>query len=455
MSIIKFVKKFKKINRTLFTTPSHSQGAGAAPEVASMLGRKFFSCDYSEAEGFDNLSRPVGIIKLAQDNAAKIYNAKSAFFLTNGSTSGIVAAMNAILNRNDKVLICRNCHKSVYNGLVITGAVPIWFMPYYNRDWGIYDPINIDYLEEMLRKNKDIKLFIMTNPTYEGVISDVNRIANICKKYNVKLLVDEAHGALWNFHRALGVPAILDGADIVVQSLHKTAGALNPSAILLIGNDSDISPRQIQESLNLITTTSPSYPLLINIEGTINYLNSEKGRAKISELVKNINRCVRTLRDIPNLEVYTYNNDVTKILVKLTNVSGFELSNILFEKYNIEDELANEKSVLFLTGIGTTKSKLKKLEKALTEICSDNIKITESGEDTNMLYTVEPRVKYTPALVWNKPYREVELKYSISRVAMEVITNYPPGVPVLLPGEVIKKEHLDFLKDRKKIKVLA
>ena len=456
MSIIKFIQKFKKSNRTLFTTPSHGQGDFVAPDCSKMLGRRFYTCDYSEIEGFDNLAKPTGIIKITQDEAAKVYGAKNTFFLTNGSTSGIIAAMLTVLNKNDKVLIARNCHKSVYNGLVLTGAVPIWVMPHYNRDWGIYEPVNYDYIEETLQRNRDIKLFIMTNPTYEGLMTDVYRVSHICKKYGVKLLVDEAHGALWNFHKALGTPSLIQGADIVVQSLHKTAGALNPSALLHLSKETDIDASKVQKSLNLITTTSPSYPLLINIEGTINYLNSEKGKEKLSDLVKHVNRLIRTLKSIPNLEVYSYNNDVTKLLVKVTNMSGFELSDILFEKYNIEDELANEKSVLLLMGLGTTKSKLKKIEKALTEICLNNIKITyEDNSNVPVFNPVEPRVRYIPSLVWNQPYKEVELKYALARVSMELIMDYPPGIPILIPGEVIKKEHIAYLSGRQKIKVLA
>ncbi len=456
MSIIKFIEKYRKSNRTLYTTPSHGQGDFAAPQALKMVGKKFFQCDYSEIEGFDNLANPIGIIKVVQENAARIYDAKASFYLTNGSTSGIIAAMYSVLNRNDKVLIARNCHKSVYNGLVLTSAVPLWLMPEYNKDWDIYETVNIDYLEEVLSKNRDIKAFIMTNPTYEGVMSDIYRISCVCKKYNVKLIVDEAHGALWNFHKALGTPSLLQGADIVVQSLHKTAGALNPSALLHIGKDSDINPRKVQEALNLITTTSPSYPLLINIEAVINFLNSEKGKLQVYELVKNVNRLIRALKVIPNLEVYSYNNDVTKILVKVTNMSGFELSDILYEKYEIEDEMANEKSVLFLTGLGTTKAKLKKLERALNDLCANNIKITQEEESVKSFTAVEPRVRFTPALVWGRPYKEVETKFALSRISMEVIADYPPGIPVLLPGEVIKKEHIEYLSARKpKIKVLA
>lgn len=455
MSIVNFIEKYRKEKRTLFTTPSHAQGEFVAPESAKMIGKKFFSCDYSEIEGFDNLSKPIGMLKDAQDNVAKIYNAKSTFFLTNGSTSGIIAAMLAVLHRSEKVLIARNCHKSVYNGLVLSGAVPLWLMPQYNKDWGIYESINLDSLSETFRKNKDIKAFIMTNPTYEGAMSDIYRISEICKEYNVILIVDEAHGALWNFHKALGTPALIQGADIVVQSLHKTAGALNPSALLHIGKDSTVNPKDIQQALNLITTTSPSYPLLLNIEATVDYLNSQNGKQELSETVKNINRFIRSIKTIPNLEVYSYNNDITKILIKISNMSGFELSDILFEKYGIEDELANEKSVLLLTGLGTSKSKLKKLEKILFELAGDNIRIVPENRDEKIFTPVMPRVRYTPALVWGRNFKEIDIKYSLARVSMELIMDYPPGIPILLPGEVIRKEHIEFLSDRQKtIKVL-
>ncbi len=454
MSIINHIEKYRKLKRTLFTTPSHSQGDFVAPETLKLLGQKFFTCDYSEIEGFDNLSSPIGIIKDAQSAAAEIYGAKSTFFLTNGSTSGIIAAMYALLTKGDKVVIARNCHKSVYNGLVLTGAVPIWLIPDYNSDWGIFESVNTDYLEEILEKNRDVKAFIMTNPTYEGAMSDIYRISSVCRKYNVKLIVDEAHGALWNFNKSLGTPSLIQGADIVVQSLHKTAGALNPSALLHISKESDINPSTIQNSLNLFTTTSPSYPILLNIESTINFLSSARGQAYLHQLSKNINRLLRTLKNIPNLQVYSYNNDITKILIKATNISGFELSEILFGEYGIEDELSNEKSVLLLTGVGTSKAKLKKLEKALVNLCLDNIKIANDSDKKSIdYYPIEPRVRYIPSVLWGKHSKEVDLKYALSRVCMEVIADYPPGAPLLLPGEVIKKEHILYLLNRKKTSI--
>ena len=455
MSIINFIEEYKKSKRTLFTTPSHSQGDFIVPQSEKYLGHRYFKHDYSEIDGFDNLSCPKGIIKSAQEYAANIYDAKSTFFLTNGSTSGILAAMYALIHRGDKVLIARNCHKSVFNGLVLTGAIPIWIMPSYNQEWGIFETVNIDLLDETLKKNRDVKVFILTNPTYEGVMTDIYKVSDVCKRYNVKLIVDEAHGALWNFHKSIGTPSILQGADIVVQSLHKTAGAINPSALLHIGKDSTVDPKTVQEALNIFNTSSPSYPLLINIEATINYLISEKGKNHLFEMMKNISRLIRVLKTIPNLSIYSDRNDTTKILVKVTNMSGFELSDILFNKYNIEDELANDKSVLLLTGLGTTKSKLKKIEKVLLDLCSNNIKITEDKTNYSKYIPIEPRVRYIPALIWNNEYKEVELKYALSRICMEVIADYPPGIPVLLPGEVIKREHIEYLAStRSKIKVL-
>lgn len=455
MSVVKLIKNFKKTKRTLFTTPSHSQGAIIADQSADLLGKKVFACDYSEIEGFDNLADPIGAISLAQDKASKFYGSKATFFLINGSTSGMVAAMYTMLTRHEKVLIARNCHKSVYNGLVLTGAVPVWILPDYNEEWGIYEGINPEVLDLTLSKNKDIKLFIMTNPTYEGYIADITQISEICKKHDVKLLVDEAHGALFSFNSNIGTSALNLGADIVIQSLHKTAGALNPSALLHIGENSTINPKDIQKSLNLFTTTSPSYPLLANIEGTINFLSSKKGKKEIDSLLKNINELFNNLKTIPNLKIYSNNNDITKILIQVYNVSGFELSDILMYKYHVEDELANEKSVLLLTGIGTTKTKLKKLEKTLIALCSDNLKIISENKPVETFTAVEPRVRYTPAFVWGKEFEEIDIKFSLSRVCMEVIADYPPGIPVLLPGEVIRKEHIKFLSGRKTIKVLV
>lgn len=458
MSLIKLIEKFNRKKRILFTTPSHNQGEFINPKSLKLLGKKVFKSDYSEIEDFDNLASPEGVILESQQKAAEIYQSKFSFYLPNGSTSGIIAIMLALLSQNDKVLIARNCHKSVYNGLVLTGACPIWITPKFNEEWGIFKPINANDVEKILSQHQDIKAFILTNPSYEGIISDISKIADVCKQYNVALIVDEAHGALWNFDKTIGTPAIYLKADATVQSLHKTAGALNPSAILHIAKDSAIDLEKVQSSLNLINTTSPSYPILTNIEATINFLHSKKGKNEISKLINNISEFKMSLSNYENIHIYYQNNDITKILIKIDGLSGTNLSNILFDKYKIEDELNNEKSVLFLTGIGTTKKKLNILKKALIKISKKQLKKgseteQEMADDSTII--CEPKVALTPQKVHSLGYKTIKTEESVGHICKEIIINYPPGMPILAPGEIIQDEHLSIIKTHKTIKVLA
>lgn len=457
MSLNKLIEKFNKEKRVLFTTPSHNQGEFVIPKSAKILGKKIFKADYSEIEDFDNLANPQGVILESQLKASEIYNSKYSFYLTNGSTSGIIAAMNALLNQDDRVLIARNCHKAVYNGLVITGAHPIWLMPEFNEEWGIFKPIKAEQVEKILSQNENIKAFILTNPSYEGVISNIRKISEVCKKYKVQLIVDEAHGALWSFDGTIGTPAIFEGADVSIQSLHKTAGALNPSAVLHVSKISYVDIEKIQTSLNIITTTSPSYPLLSNIEATIEFLGSKQGKNKVSELIDNIIKFKKDLSKYENIQIFSANNDITKILIKVEGFNGYNLSDILFNKYKIEDELANDKSVLFLTGIGTSKNKLNKLKNALIKIsksvCEKSCLLNEDEQNKNLNYP-NPQLAISPRMAFNQPYKNIKTKDSIGEISQELIMNYPPGIPILIPGEIIKDEHLAFLSEYEYIKIL-
>ena len=259
MSIIKLLSK--KLEKTIFTTPSHNQ-----KPVFSQNYESFYKNDYSEIEGFDNLSDPKSSILMAQGKISDILNTKQTYFITQGATTALLAAMKAIINPADKVLVARNCHKSVFNGLILTAGYIEWFMPDIDNEWGIYTTIDPKKLESTLKLNH-YKVFIMTSPTYEGINSNIKKISEICKKYDTYLIVDEAHGILNNFSDELPESAINQGADISVNSLHKTAGALNQTAILNINRQiRNIDLNIFQKSINLFHTTSPSYPLLANIE---------------------------------------------------------------------------------------------------------------------------------------------------------------------------------------------
>lgn len=345
MSLLNVLKKKNKIN--LFTTPSHAQKFFIFSKF-----RQFYKCDISENDAYD----PQAALDEAQRKASKIYKTKATYFLTNGSTSGIIAAVLACINRGENVLIWDNAHCCHKNAVELAGAVPVYFQVKKNEEWGIYNNVDPEVLGEKLSKNK-IKAVIVTSPSYEGVVSDISKIKEICKKYGSYLIVDEAHGALYPFCEKLPDSAISSGADFVIQSLHKTAGGLNPTALLHCNVDLDV-----KTALDMISTTSPSYPLLASIEKNINFLNS-KGRQKILELLENIENLKK---NVPNCEFYP-DNDPTKILIKTAKMSGFELSEFLYNN-KIEDEKTNDKSTMLLCGIGTDLKKLKTLEKVLKKI---------------------------------------------------------------------------------------
>ena len=349
MSLINLLKK--SCNYRLFTTPSHSQHFFVFNKL-----HNFYKCDISETE-FHN---PQVALSSAEKKAAKIYGTKSTKFLTNGSTSGIIASVIACVKKGDKVLIWENAHPCHKNAVDLAGAEAILYKIPTDKDWGVPQKTTTEIIEPYLKANM-ITAVIVTSPTYEGIVSDIKSIKQICEKFNTYLIVDEAHGALYPFSDKLPESAVKI-ADFTIQSLHKTAGGLNPTALLHTNTDLDIC-----KALNIINTTSPSYPLLASIEANINFLNSKRGKRHIEQLIN----------EIEDLKSKCYNyqlggDDPTKILIKTTNLTGYELSDKLYE-LKIEDEKTNEISTMLLCGIGTTKNKLYSLQKALNKISNKNL----------------------------------------------------------------------------------
>lgn len=348
MSLINILKKKVKIDS--FTTPSHAQKFFIFPKL-----RQFYKYDISEMDAYN----PQEALTLAQEKASKIYGTKSTYFLTNGSTSGVIAAVLSCVLPRETVLIWNNAHPAHENAVKLAGANPVYYEVEKDETWGIYTKTNPIEIENKLKQEK-IKAVIVTSPTYEGVVSDIAKIKEICAKYGTYLIVDEAHGAIYPFCDKLPTSAIYSGADFVIQSLHKTAGGLNPTALLHCNVEVDV-----KTSLDLITTTSPSYPLLASIEKNITFLNSSRGRKKIAELIENIENMKK---NVLNCDFYEDKyGDTTKILVKTPNMNGLELSEFLF-KNHIEDEKTNEKSTMLLCGVGTDLKKLKKLERVLRKL---------------------------------------------------------------------------------------
>ena len=333
MGLISILKKKNK--KTLFTTPSHS---GKFCIVHKFY--QWYKADISEIEALD----PESALKEAEKKASTIYGTKYTKFLTNGSSSGIISAILAA--KPTKILIWENAHPCHKNGAKLSGAEVIQYSLSLDENLGVYKAITPEEVNALIKKHAPSTL-VITSPTYEGFVAAVNKISQICHEKGVTLIVDEAHGALYPFSENLPESAVKH-ADFTVQSLHKTAGGINPTALL---HSNNIDPT---EALNMISTTSPSYPMLATIEANINFLNSQKGRKKIEELIKNIKA----------LNITQLNDDPTKILL----TGGEDLSELLFNEYNIEDERTNDKTTMLLCGIGTNKKKLDRLKKALTHL---------------------------------------------------------------------------------------
>lgn len=345
MSLVKLLSE--KTDKILFTTPSHGQKHFIYEPLSEM-----YELDISETDCQD----PQDALQRAQLWARSVYRTYSTTFLTNGSTSGIIASVLACTGVGDKVLICENAHPCHLNAVRLAGARALTYRVETEPNWGIPLETDPEVIESYLERY-DIKAVIVTSPTYEGIISDIEELKAVCEKHNAYLIVDEAHGALYPFSEDLPLSAV-NIADFTVQSLHKTAGGLNPTALLHCNCEIDVKP-----ALSMITTTSPSYPLLASIEENIVYLNSKEGRKEIATLIERLDK----LRERVDNCLF-YGDDPTKLLIRIPNVSGYELSEILYEQHGIEDERTNEKSTLLLCGIGTDNKKIDKLEKALLKL---------------------------------------------------------------------------------------
>ena len=338
MSLISILKR--KNNKTLFTTPSHG-----GKFCISHKFYQWYKSDISEVDVYN----PTKALMEAEANASKIYGTRWTKFLTNGSTSGVIAAILA--SKCETLLVWNNAHQCHKNGTKLAGCKIIEYELPLNEDLGIFEAIKPEQISELIRKHKEKNLaIVITSPTYEGFSADVKSISEICRKNNVKLIVDEAHGALYPFSDELPESAV-KYADYTVQSLHKTAGGINPTALL---HSNDNNPT---EALSMINTTSPSYPMLATIEANINFLNSGRGKNCLNKLIENIKK----------LNLKKYNDDITKIILKHPEMNGYELSEKLYE-YGFEDERTNEKTTMLLCGIGTDEKKLQRLKKVLNKL---------------------------------------------------------------------------------------
>ena len=393
-----------------------------------------YQLDLTEIDGFDNLHHPEGYIKQIEDKAAEIYRAKRAFLLVNGATCGILAAIKAATMRGDKVIIARNCHTSVFHAVELLGLKPEFIMPERAAS-DIFGCVNPVKLEKLLSDNPDAKLVVITSPTYEGICSDVDSIAGICREKGVKLFVDEAHGAHFPFHDDFPNSAICCGADISVVSLHKTMPAMTQTALLLTGDSEVIQP--LQTALSIFQTSSPSYVLMSSIETCLTT------KWDFDSYIKRIRKLEAAAADMKRLKLLfrdkrDFSYDIGKLVISTqkANISGIELAEILRKKYKIEVEMAAYGYIIAMTSVCDTDEGFERLIRALLEIDS-SCKAPDGKNELESVFSLPERRLFPFEVVAT---RTIQFCDAQGFVTAEDIFAYPPGIPIIVKGEVLSPE---------------
>ncbi len=442
-----------------FHIPGHTKGRAIYKDFKKLVGEKVLNIDTTDE--FDNLGTlhpATGPIKEAQELAAKAFGAQKTFFLLNGSTAGNLAIGMALTKKGQKVIINRNCHRSALTGLMISGAEPIWICPNRIEDWSVWGNIQASDIEQAIKNNDNVGLVWITNPTYEGVVSDIKSISAVCKKYNIPLVVDEAHGCLWNFNKHLPETALKLGADAVVHSLHKTGGSMSQSSMLHIAKNSLINPDDVEKALKLLHTTSPSLLLLASLDSARATLESKSGQALLERMIKNAKYLRTRLDSIPNLHQlksdFGYKTDVTKVFIKIDGLSGKRLESILEIDFGIEVESASDIGVLILCNMGNKRSDFVYLADALEKIATNNYTDICYLENRKHMPMLTPIIEMSLREAYYAEKETVAKEDAVGRISAEVIAECPPGISILLPGELITEEHLPYLNDYTTLEVV-
>ena len=442
-----------------FHIPGHTKGKAIFKDFRKLIGEKALNIDTTDE--FDNLGTlhpATGPIKEAQELAAEAFGAKKTFFLLNGSTAGNLALAMALTKKGDKVIVNRNCHRSVLTGMIISGAEPIWICPNRIEDWSIWGNTDAAQVEELINKNPDVSMVWITNPTYEGVVSDIKAISAVCKKHNIPLIVDEAHGCLWNFNKHLPETALKLGADAVVHSLHKTGGSMSQSSMLHISKDSCLNVEAVEKALKLLHTTSPSLMLLASLDAARANLQSKNGQILLERAVKNAKYLRTRLDSIQGMHQlkadFGYKTDVTKVFIRIDGLSGKRLESILEIDFGIEVESASDIGVLILCNIGNKHSDFKYLADCLEKIAATNYQDIYYLEKRKHMPMLEPQIKMSLREAFYAEKETIPKSEAIGRVSAEVVAECPPGISILLPGELITEEHLPYLNDYETLEVV-
>ena len=441
--------------------PLHMPGHQRKTEMGTTLP---YAYDYTEVEELDNLHAPEGVLREAMNRTAAYYGCSDCFYLVNGSSSGLQAGIFTLLEEGDEVVVARNCHRSVFYALSLRKAKIHFLLPEFWEDFSCFGSVSLKEVERLLREFPKSKALIFTSPSYEGVVSDVEGIARLCHENGLSLLVDEAHGAHFSPKRGASFPesAISLGADLVVQSPHKTLCSLTQSAWIL-GNGQRYSREKLSFYLSVFQTTSPSYPLMLSLEKATTLLEGE-GEALFShwkEVMESFREKARTLSYFTFLwekEEACFAMDFTKIFLRVLGIPelrlGKDLAKLLREDYGIESEMHSGENLLLMTGPFISEEELDRLFLALKDIerrfGEEKGKPLRSKLLSSALYQISVADNSLQIQEGLKEGEELSLHDGEGRICLEYLSLYPPGIPLLFPGEKLTKEKIQEIETLEK-----
>lgn len=452
--ILEALNKYKLMRVLPFDVPGHKRGKGN-PELTEFLGEKCLTIDVNSMKPLDNLCHPVSVIKDAEELAARAFGAKHAFFMVNGTTSAVQAMVMSVCKRGEKIIMPRNVHRSAINALILSGAIPVYVNPGTNKKIGIPLGMSVEEVKKAIIENKDAKAILVNNPTYYGICSNLKAITELAHSYGMKVLVDEAHGTHFYFSKKLPMSAMEAGADMAAVSMHKTGGSLTQSSLLLINND--INKGYVHQIINLTQTTSASYLLLSSLDVSRRNL-AVKGEEMVDKIIDIAEYARKEINELGGYYAYSkelidgdcvYDFDITKLSVYTLEIglAGIEVYSILRDDYEIQIEFGDIGNFLAIISVGDKELAIERLVSSLYDI-----KRLYAKDKAGMLEHeyINPKVVLPPQEAFYANKKSIKINESAGKICSEFVMCYPPGIPILAPGEEITEEILEYIKYAKK-----
>lgn len=454
-------------NEGYFRIPGHRFDRGIPKKFIDFAGRDIFRIDVTETPMSDDLHKPKTVIADSQQLTAAAFGAAESFYLVNGTSCGnesmIIAAAGEKNGKAEKILIPRNAHKSVLAGLIFSGASPLYVQPDYIEELGIMGVMKPDKVSDALLKHDDIKAVFGVSPSYHGLCGDIRQIADSVHAYDIPLLIDEAHGAHLYFNSSLPDGALHCGADVCAQSLHKTSGALTQASLLHTAINSRINRERLDSALRMTMSTSPSYILMASLELARDEL-AKQGEELWQRTIESADRVRRRINNTtsfrcPNknelIQLGAFDSDETRLIINCDEleISGYELKAQLWNKFNIDVEMADSRNILLLFSCGNTEEEADLICAALERISKDTDRNRRAHQIINSgRLPATPEMALTPRQAYYSTTKRVPWNEMVGKVAAEPASPYPPGIPVVYPGEVISKEIYGYLDEVKREK---